>query len=526
MGSNIAPEQNVEQALVFLRKQFEVLAVSALERTAPIGIKEQADFLNGAVLLRTDMNLSELEPWLKQLEDVMGRDRTVARFGPRVIDLDVVVWNGRVVDPDFFKRDFLQRAVAQLLGEQFSAVAALPGGLARPEDAGRTREELLEELQHTRSMLEHFFLENEEQINFSWTGNLGHWYWDVKNNEVRFNKLKALALGYTKEELPEKIDYQFFTDKLHPDDYEGVMQNMRDHMMGLTGVYEVEYRIRTKEGRWKWFYDRGKVTRRAADGKPLFLAGIVFDITLQKEQEAALYEQGQQLKLALAERDKLMSIVAHDLKAPFNALIGLSELLLDEEKQRDPEKVARYAKMINEGAESAYALLLNLLEWSRMQTGRLPYRPGPQVLETVIQEVLSPLEAQAVVKGIRIRVQVGQFRVWADQDMLATILRNLISNAIKFTRRDGFIQIEAFSQEQEVVVTVSDNGLGIEEERRLQLFETGEKTSILGTDNEKGTGLGLPLCRELVEKHGGRIWVESEEGKGSTFSFSLPLPSS
>src|SRR5690554_4452876 len=361
MGSNIAPEQNVEQALVFLRKQFEVLAVSALERTAPIGIKEQADFLNGAVLLRTDMNLSELEPWLKQLEDEMGRDRTVARFGPRVIDLDVVVWNGRVVDPDFFKRDFLQRAVAQLLGEQFSAVAALPGGLARPEDAGRTREELLEELQHTRSMLEHFFLENEEQINFSWTGNLGHWYWDVKNNEVRFNDLKALALGYTKEELPEKIDYQFFTDKLHPDDYEGVMQNMRDHMMGLTGVYEVEYRIRTKEGRWKWFYDRGKVTRRAADGKPLFLAGIVFDITLQK--------------------------------------------------QRAPEKVARYAKMINEGAESAYALLLNLLEWSRMQTGRLPYRPGPQVLETVIQEVLSPLEAQAVVKGIRIRVQVGQFRV-------------------------------------------------------------------------------------------------------------------
>lgn len=331
MGSNIAPEQNVEQALVFLRKQFEVLAVSALERTAPIGIKEQADFLNGAVLLRTDMNLSELEPWLKQLEDEMGRDRTVARFGPRVIDLDVVVWNGRVVDPDFFKRDFLQRAVAQLLGEQFSAVAALPGGLARPEDAGRTREELLEELQ---------------------------------------------------------------------------------------------------------------------------------------------------------------------------------------------------PKMINEGAESAYALLLNLLEWSRMQTGRLPYRPGPQVLETVIQEVLSPLEAQAVVKGIRIRVQVGQFRVWADQDMLATILRNLISNAIKFTRRDGFIQIEAFSREQEVVVTVSDNGLGIEEERRLQLFETGEKTSTLGTDNEKGTGLGLPLCRELVEKHGGRIWVESEEGKGSTFSFSLPLPSS
>src|SRR5690554_1905902 len=147
------------------------------------------------------------------------------------------------------------------------------------------------------------------------------------------------------------------------------MQNMRDHMMGLTGVYEVEYRIRTKEGRWKWFYDRGKVTRRAADGKPLFLAGIVFDITLQKEQEAALYEQGQQLKLALAERDKLMSIVAHDLKAPFNALIGLSELLLDEEKQRDPEKVARYAKMINEGAESAYALR------SEEHTSELQSRP-------------------------------------------------------------------------------------------------------------------------------------------------------
>lgn len=127
--------------------------------------------------------------------------------------------------------------------------------------------------------------EKESVLEFSWAGNLGHWYYNIATNHVVFNFLKVQALGYKKEEVPQRVGYEFFTNKLHPDDYEQVMQNMREHMAGLKEVYEVEYRIATKNNNWKWFYDRGKITQRDDKGRPLFAAGIVFDITEQKEQE-------------------------------------------------------------------------------------------------------------------------------------------------------------------------------------------------------------------------------------------------
>ena len=124
--------------------------------------------------------------------------------------------------------------------------------------------------------------ENEDRLDFAWTGNLGHWYYNIRANKVVFNPLKVEALGFTMEELPEEVPYQFFTERLHPEDYEPTMDAMKKNMMGLTTVYECEYRIQAKDGSWKWFYDRGQVTKRDLQGKPLFAAGIVFDITERK----------------------------------------------------------------------------------------------------------------------------------------------------------------------------------------------------------------------------------------------------
>lgn len=161
-----------------------------------------------------------------------------------------------------------------------------------------TKEELIELIDELNMLNKELLSEkeNEDKLDFAWTGNLGHWYFNIKTSSVVFNPLKVMAMGYTMDELPEKINYKFFTDRLHPDDYENTMNAMILNMQGKTNVYECEYRIQAKDKSWKWFYDRGKVTQRDNNGKSLFAAGIVFDITEKKEQEISLKEKNLLLK--------------------------------------------------------------------------------------------------------------------------------------------------------------------------------------------------------------------------------------
>jgi len=153
-----------------------------------------------------------------------------------------------------------------------------------------TKEQLIRNIEEIKLLNQQLLEEKEQEIglNFSWTGNLGHWYWNLKTNNVTFNHLKITTLGYTEEEIPDKVDYQFFTEKLHPEDYQKTMEAMLDHMNGKSSVYEIEYRIKTKEGNYKWYYDRGKITKYDDSGKPLLIAGIVFDITEKKEMQLDL----------------------------------------------------------------------------------------------------------------------------------------------------------------------------------------------------------------------------------------------
>ena len=153
-----------------------------------------------------------------------------------------------------------------------------------------SREQLLDRINGLELLTSELLKEKEQEtrLEYAWTGNLGHWYWNIKTNEVKFNPLKVTTLGYDKSEIPEHVTYQFFTDKLHPEDYQQAMDSMLNHLYGNTEVYEVEYRIQTKDGKYKWYYDRGKITRRDDKGKPIFLAGIVFDITEKKETQIEL----------------------------------------------------------------------------------------------------------------------------------------------------------------------------------------------------------------------------------------------
>ena len=155
-----------------------------------------------------------------------------------------------------------------------------------------TKEQLLEKIENLELLTQELLREKEQEtkLEYSWTGNLGHWYWNIRTNEVTFNPLKVTTLGYDRSEIPENISYQFFTDKLHPEDYPVTMEAMKNHLYGKADVYEVEYRIQTKDNKYKWYYDRGKITQYDEDGKPVFLAGIVFDITEKKETQLKLLE--------------------------------------------------------------------------------------------------------------------------------------------------------------------------------------------------------------------------------------------
>ncbi len=237
----------------------------------------------------------------------------------------------------------------------------------------------------------------------------------------------------------------------------------------------------------------------------------------------ALMQQQQELKELNATKDKFFSIIAHDLKSPFNHLLGLTEIINNLAEKSDNKEILEISELINKSAKRGKNLLDNLLEWSRSQIGTHIFNPKNIVLFDSVDETISFASSMAAEKHISIVNDIPQKTiVLADINMLNTILRNLISNAIKFTNPDGVVRIYARDLKHSVKITVEDNGIGISNSILPKLFNIEENPSTIGTGSEKGTGLGLILCREFVDRHGGEIYVKSERGMGSKFIFKLP----
>lgn len=266
------------------------------------------------------------------------------------------------------------------------------------------------------------------------------------------------------------------------------------------------------------------------NGVPVGVQCVFSDITERHEAGLKLKKYNESLLELNTTKDKFFRIIAHDLRNPYSSMIGFSEMLLEDLDDSTKDEIRDSLKIILGSAKNSFSLLENLLAWSRLETGHIPFVPVEIVLSQSVEEVVNVLFSLAYRKKIEINNLVKpDIRLYADKNMLFTILNNLVMNAIKFTNTYGKIDIyaEPYTPESDpdisfIKISVADTGVGMDTETRELLFTPNRKDSSQGTEKEQGTGLGLLITREMVEKHGGKIMVESSPGEGSVFSFLIP----
>jgi signal transduction histidine kinase len=265
---------------------------------------------------------------------------------------------------------------------------------------------------------------------------------------------------------------------------------------------------------------------RVLENQDIIWTGTLDDITLRKQTEKDIIFKNAELQRLNADKDFFISILAHDLKSPFSSILGFLDILLSNLHSMDINEIERQLTIVSNSANFAYNLLEDILLWAHSKSGKLPFEPYEFNLKYSCDKVVEMLKPNAVNKNIAINLAISEsVMVFADVNMLDTILRNLISNAIKFTNIGGNINIHSEQNYSELIISVSDDGVGVSPEILPNIFDNTQMQTQKGTANEKGTGLGLLLCKKFVEKHGGNIWVESALAKGSVFTFTIPLHS-
>jgi len=254
------------------------------------------------------------------------------------------------------------------------------------------------------------------------------------------------------------------------------------------------------------------------------LYSVIRDITERKQMEEELKHKNEELKILNVSKDKFFSIIAHDLKSPFNFFLGYTELMVEQSEEWTLTMFREFAIRMRESATNLYHLLENLLDWSRMEQGFVPFNPATINLNILIDESLNSIVEAAKLKEIEIISDINNdYEVIVDKNILQTVIRNLVSNAVKFTPRGGKVTLSAVPiDNKKMQISIKDSGIGMSPALICNLFKLDVQVSRKGTEKEPSTGLGLILCKEFIEKHNGKIWVESEEGKGSEFYFTIP----
>ncbi len=342
---------------------------------------------------------------------------------------------------------------------------------------------------------------------------------DYNGKYVTVNPSYSKITGYPLDYFKDKST-GFIT---HPNDLNRVKTLFKNLINNEISEFSDELQIEISNGSYIWIELHVTVSLNTKNEFE-YILGSFNEITERKKAEQAIKDSETMLKEINNSKDIFMSILAHDLRSPFNSLLGFSNLLLKNLHRYDSQTIENQLTIINKTAQNTFNLLEDLLLWSKSQSGRLPFDPQTIELKIVAQYVIQQLIKQAENKKIKINcLEIENIELIADLFMLKTIFRNLITNAIKFTPENGIINVVATKNTDNVLVTVSDNGIGISPENQAKLWVITQQFITKGTADESGTGLGLLLCKEFVEKHKGKIRVESQVGKGSDFKFTIPV---
>jgi signal transduction histidine kinase/ketosteroid isomerase-like protein len=317
------------------------------------------------------------------------------------------------------------------------------------------------------------------------------------------------------------LDYRTAFKAIHPDD-RNTLNSLNQEAVQNLQSFDWEGRF-VFDGKVKWLHITS--APELQDNGDVLWHGLVTDITGRKHAEEIIQQQYNQLKEYNSSKDKLFSIIAHDLKSPFQSLLGSSEMLAKEIGRLSQEEVLYFSQGLNDSLKNLYNLLENLLNWSMMQRNMIEYNPENLNLKDIVNKIIEILKQNAAKKNISVANQItADTFVYADPLMINSVIQNLLTNAVKFTNNNGLIIVTSIVKENTIEISVIDTGIGIDPEKSSKLFKFSSLFTTEGTAGEKGTGLGLPLCKEFVERNNGKIWVESELGKGSKFTFSLPKP--
>jgi len=369
---------------------------------------------------------------------------------------------------------------------------------------------------HEAELKKHQYILRESQK----IAKIGSYDIDLISHELFLTEETFRILGLSpSQKAPNLNEYHNY---IHPEDIETVTKNFNDSVSKGKNI-DLIYRIKRTDGEVRYVHSIAQPIKNRKN-KVTNLIGSLRDITDQKLAEDAIRNSEKKLRELNATKDKFFSIIAHDLKSPFQGLLGYSTLLCDEIESLSKDDISQISKGLRETVSKQLDLLKNLLDWARIQTGTLKIEQSVFPLSLTITYVLELLKETASLKKINFICDNNKnYLIRADENMIRAVLQNLISNAIKFSHHGSSIMIESECIDDFIKLSVIDNGIGISSSVLNDLFRIDNHHTTTGTANEKGTGLGLVLCKEMVELNGGKIWAESTEGKGSNFCFTIPI---
>jgi len=367
---------------------------------------------------------------------------------------------------------------------------------------------------------------SEERWKFALEGGgEGVWDWNIETGEVFLSPRCKEILGIAEDVGEGQLND--WESTIHPEDLPGVMENLQAHIDGKTDAHVVEHRVQLEDGSWKWLLTRGKVVSRAANGKALRMIGTQDDITERKQLELSLQKAKQAAESANRAKSEFLSNMSHELRTPLNAILGFSELMKSDADEPLTPSHQEYTGEIYKAGKHLLRIISDIIDLTRIETGKLEVSLEPIELAQLVRDcnaLLLPVASRYKVILMAPGNIPPSLRVIADHTRLKQVLVNLMTNAMKYNRKNGTVQVvmEPAEEEGHVRIAVKDTGMGISKENQAHLFQSFNRLGFESSGIE-GTGIGLALTKRLVELIGGKIGMESKEGIGSTFWVSLPL---